>query len=139
MSIFDDDIKRLDFEDYIWFIFAILAFFNIFGDNLQKKFLRSNDKYYENKANEVYIFVTVVILIIYIYFFYRNYKAFKKVKQEDKGMYLIKLIGSALLIGGIICLLYFQYNQSDFIGTPAIWLRNFKKNVFIVYNIIFLW
>ena len=39
MSIFDDDIKRLNFEDYIWIIFAILAFLNIYGDKLQKEFI----------------------------------------------------------------------------------------------------
>lgn len=120
MSIFDDDIKRLTLEDYIWFIFAILAFLNIFGDNLQKEFLKTNDKCYEVKANNVYLFVLIIIFIIYIYFFYRNYRAFLKTNDNEKGLFLIKLIGSALLIGGAICLIYFQYNQSDFIGTPGI-------------------
>lgn len=120
MNIFSDDIKRLDFEDYIWFIFAILAFINIFGDNLQKEFIKTKDETLENKANNVYIFVLVVIFIIYIYFFYRNYKKFIEVDVNQKGLFLIRLIGSALLVGGSICLLYFQLNQSNSIGTPEL-------------------
>ena len=120
MSIFDDDIKRLNLEDYIWFIFAILVFLNIFGDNLEKEFIKTNNKEYKNKSNSVFLFVLIVVFIIYIYFFYRNYRAFIKVSDEEKGLYLIKLIGSSLLIGGAICLIYFQLNQTNFIGTPAI-------------------
>lgn len=120
MNIFDDDIKRLDLEDYIWVIFAILAFFNIYGDNLQKEFLKTNDKKYEKRANNIFLLVLVIGFFIYVYFFYRNYRVFLKTRDEDKGLFIIKLIGSALLISGSICLIYFQYKQNDFIGTPGI-------------------
>ena len=50
MSIFDDDISRLNFENYIWIIFAILAFLNIFGDKQLKKFIITGSKNYENKG-----------------------------------------------------------------------------------------
>ena len=120
MSILDNDIKRLNFEDYIWIVFAILAFLNIYGDNLQKEFLKSNNKKYETKANDVFLFVLIIGFFIYLYFFYRNYRIFLKTKDEDKGLFIIKLIGSAFLISGSICLIYFQYKQTDFIGTPGI-------------------
>ena len=120
MSIFDDDIKRLNFEDYIWILFAILSFFNIYGDYLQKEFIKSNNKKYEKNANTVFLLVLVLGFFIYLYFFYRNYKIFLKTKNEDKGIFVIKLIGSALLISGSICLIYFQYKQTNFIGTPGI-------------------
>ena len=120
MNIFDYDIKRLNFEDYIWIIFAVLAFFNIYGDNLQKEFLKTNDKNYEKKANDVFLLVLIVGFFIYLYFFYRNYRIFLKTKEEDKRLFIIKLIGSALLISGSMCLIYFQYKQTDFIGTPGI-------------------
>jgi len=120
MNIFDDDIKRLDLEDYIWFVFAILAFLNIYGDKLQKEFLVSKNKNYEISANNIFLFVLIIGFFIYLYFFYRNYRIFLKTKDEDKGIFLIKLLGSALLISGSICLIYFQYKQTDFIGTPGI-------------------
>ena len=120
MSIFDDDISRLNLEDYIWIVFAILAFLNIFGDNLLKKFIKSNNKNYENRANEIFLFTLIISFIIYIYFFYRNYVFYVKANNEEKSLLLIKLIGSALLLGGSICVAYFQIKQSDFVGTPAI-------------------
>jgi len=120
MSIFEDDIKRLTFEDYIWIVFAILSFLNIYGDNLQKEFLISNNKNYEKRANDVFLFVLIIGFIIYLYFLYRNYRIYLNTKDSEKGLFIIKLIGSALLLSGSICLIYFQYKQTDFIGTPGI-------------------
>ena len=120
MSIFDDDLKRLNLEDYIWIVFAILAFLNIVGDNLEKCFIRTNKKIYSDKASDIFMFILIISLIIYIYFFYRNYVFYIKANEKEKENLLIKLIGSSLLIGGVLCLIYFQYNQRDFIGTPAI-------------------
>ena len=116
----DNDINRLDFENYIWIVFIILSILNIIGDYFQKEFLKTNNKKFENNANNIFLIVLIVSFIIYIYFFYRNYNAYLKIGLEEKGIYLVKLIGSSLIIGGVICLLYFQINQSDFIGTPII-------------------
>ena len=55
-----------------------------------------------------------------IYFFIRNYKAFEKANDNEKKLFAIKLLGSALLISGVICLIYFQFKQVDFVGTPVI-------------------
>ena len=115
-----EELKRLDFEFYIWLVIALLAFFNIFADNLQKKFLKTNNKLYESKANKIYLFVLGVSLIIYIYFFVRNYNSYKVASSEDKSLIIVKLIGSSLIIAGALCLIYFQYKNTDFIGTPAI-------------------
>ena len=69
---------------------------------------------------DVFLFVLIIGFIIYLYFLYRNYRIFLKTKDEEKGLFIIKLIGSALLLSGSICLIYFQYKQTDFIGTPGI-------------------
>ena len=111
---------QFNFEDYIWLIFAILAFLNIYGDKLQKEFLISKDEKCEKKANDVFLFVLIIGFFIYLYFFYRNYKIFLTMNDKDKNLFLVKLIGSALLISGSICLIYFQYKQTDFVGTPGI-------------------
>lgn len=115
-----NEINRLNFEDLLWIIFIILALINIYGDYNEKEFLKTNDntfKYKSNRAFETTIFITI---IIYIYFIVRNYFAYKKAPENKKYLYKIKLLGSAFLIAGAICLLYFQRNESSFTGTPAL-------------------
>ena len=53
------EIDRLNFENFIWIIFAILSILNISGDNEEKKYLRTSNKLYEIKAN--YIFEITII------------------------------------------------------------------------------
>ena len=120
MDILNNDLERLDFENIIWIIFIVLAILNISGDNLLKDFIVTNDKSEESYANKIFLFVLVISLFIYIYFFIRNYNALENASDNEKSLFAIKLLGSALLIAGIICLIYFQSKQVDFVGAPAI-------------------
>ncbi|MGN1295902.1 MAG: hypothetical protein ACI4U5_05785 [Bacilli bacterium] len=119
-NIFNDDIKRLNFEDYIWIIFVFLCFLNIYGNQLEKIYLRTNKAYYRNKSNSAYILALVIVFIIYGYFIIRNYSQFKKASQKDKGLYLVKVLGSVIVLTGIVLLIYFQENEVNFVGSPGI-------------------
>lgn len=118
MRIFDNDLTRLNFEDYIWIIFIGLGILNIVGDKYLKDYIKTNNKEDEKIANKIFLFILIISLLIYIYFFIRNIYAYEKCNEEEKELFFVKVFGSALVIGGIICLIYFQYNQNDFIGTP---------------------
>ncbi len=113
-------INRLKLEDLIWIIFIILSVANIYGDKLEKDYLRTNNKKLDEKANLVFEIILIVTFFIYIYFWQRNYNDYKKASIENKKLFMVKLLGSSFLIAGIICLLYFQSKNSGFIGTPAI-------------------
>lgn len=119
MDIFNNDLDRLNFENFIWIIFIGLALLNIVGDYLLKEFIKNNNQSDESRANKIFLFVLVVTFFIYLYFFIRNFNALEKANEEDKRVFSIKLLGSAFLIAGVICLIYFQFKQVDFIGTPA--------------------
>lgn len=116
----DREIKRLNFEDLLWVIFIGLAILNIVSNDNQKKYVISNDQYYEDRANSISIFVLIVLLFVYIYFFVRNYNMYSnKINATDTDF--IKVIGSIFFILGTLCLLYFQVNSEDnFIGSPEI-------------------
>jgi hypothetical protein len=114
------EIRRLDFEDLLWVIFAILSILNIYGDYNDKEYLKTNNKMYDDTSSRVFEFTLTVTFFIYLYFLIRNYNAYSKVSAESKNLYLIKLFGSALLIGGVIALIYFQKNENSFIGSPAL-------------------
>ena len=113
-------INRLNFEDLIWIIFIFLSVANIYGDKLEKDYLKTNNKKLDKNANIVFEIILIVTFFIYVYFWQRNYKDYKSASKENKNLLMIKLLGSSFLIAGIICLLYFQTKNSGFIGTPAI-------------------
>lgn len=112
----NNEINRLNFEDILWEIFAILSILNVVSNSNQKKFVITGDQYYEDKVNKISIFVLIVLLCIYLYFFLRNYNMYKN-KLDANTADLIKVMGSIFFILGTLCLLYFQVNSDDnFIG-----------------------
>lgn len=106
----EDMVKRLNFENLIWIVFIIVAAFDIYGDELIKKGLTQNDQQARQKANKVFIIVTLISVFIYLYFFYRNYTDYKKYHNKS---YEVRLIGSILFLAGILCLLYFQTTTTN--------------------------
>lgn len=119
MNIFNNDLERLNFEDFLWILFIGLALLNIVGDNLLKEFIIDNNAEDSVKANNIFLFVLVVTFFIYLYFFIRNFNALERASEDNRRLLFIKLLGSTFLIAGIICLIYFQSKQTNFIGTPA--------------------
>lgn len=103
-------IKRLNFENVIWLTFIIVSIVDIYGDELIKKGVRFGDNESKKKANNLFLFVALISILVYIYFFYRNYTDYKKYKNDN---YLIRLIGSILILTGTICLLFFQIASSQ--------------------------
>lgn len=115
-----DELKRLKFEDFLWITFAILCIINVYGDYNDKEFLITKNKIYKDKSNNIFEITLIVTFLIYLYFLKRNYKFYKKADFKDKELYSIKVLGSVFLLMGVICLIYFQTNQSSFIGSPAL-------------------
>lgn len=116
----NEEINRLEFENILWLIFAIVCLLNIVGDYEEEMYIKNNDYNYKNKANKVFELTLSVTFLIYVYFAFRNYNALNKASDEMKSLYEIKLLGSIFLIAGVVCLLYFQFNQKNFIGSPAL-------------------
>lgn len=114
------ELERLNFEDCLWILFAVLCFANVYGDYNDKEYLKTHNANFQVKSNQIFEFTLIVTLFIYIYFFLRNYKFYEEAEEQKKQLYLIKLLGSSLLIAGVICLIYFQSHQESFIGAPAL-------------------
>jgi len=114
------EIERLNFEDILWVIFIMLSILNIVSNNCQKNYVKSNEQFYEDRANNISIFVLLILFFVYLYFFFRNYNMYNNKDNPSKTDF-IKVAGSLLFIIGTLCLLYFQVNSDDnFIGGPAL-------------------
>ena len=109
-------VKRLSFENIVWFTFIIISALDIYGDELLKKELLYNDKVSGERANKVFFWVIIVSILIYGYFFLRNYNDYKKYKTES---YQVRLTGSILILVGVICLLYFQITTKNKTDSPS--------------------
>ena len=111
-----DLIKRLNFENFIWITFIIVAILDIYGVELIKKSIQNNNAVFKEKADNLFLFVGLISLIIYIYFLYRNYTDYKKYYTKD---YSIRLFGSIFVFVGTLCLFYFQLSTIDFDDLPS--------------------
>ena len=115
-----NSLNRLKFEDFLLVLFIILSLLNIYGNQNEKSYLKTSSPIYKNKANEIFKFTIIITIIIYTYFFIRNYHSYRMSKEHEKHIFIIKLLGSAFLIAGAVCLLYFQSKESSFSGSPAL-------------------
>lgn len=115
-----NEFQRLNFEDILWILVALLSIMNLLGDNLEKDYLKSKNKNFKCKSNILFVLTIMATLLIYIYFFIRNYNALENATDDKKELYVIKLLGSIFLISGALCLLYFQMKQSSFVGSPSL-------------------
>lgn len=88
------EINRLNFEDFLWILFATLCFLNVYGDYNEKEYLKTNVNFFETKSNYIFELTIIITLFIYIYFFLRNYKFYQKADEKDKNLYSIKVLGS---------------------------------------------
>ena len=88
-----NEINRLNFEDILWVVFIILSILNIVSNNLQKRFVISEYKIYEDKANNISIKVLIILVFIYLYFFVRNYRMYNN-KEMPTDYDFVKVIGS---------------------------------------------
>lgn len=119
MKTIEEEINRLNFEDWLFIIVIILTILNIYGDQIQKQYIKTNNKDYLTKSTCIFLFVLIVSSFIYLYFVKRNYNIYKNASPNEKKVLSIKLLGSVLLYIGILLLIYFQIKDSNFIGAPA--------------------
>lgn len=115
-----NELKRIKFENFLWFVFAALCIINIYGDYNDEEYLKTHNNAFKTRSNYIFEFTLIVTFLIYVYFFLRNYKAYNKATVEDKQLYSIKLLGSCFLLAGVLCLIYFQTKQTSFVGSPAL-------------------
>ena len=57
-------IERLTIENYIWAIYIVIAFLNIYGDELVKKNLRFNDEVANKKALNLFRKIIIANIVI---------------------------------------------------------------------------
>ena len=68
----EDQIKNLTTEEILSSAFIVLGILSIYGDELQKKYIQTKNKAYEEQANSIFDLILLITLILYLIFLYRN-------------------------------------------------------------------
>ena len=113
-----EEIKNLEVDQSLSGIFILLSVATIIGDQFVKKYYINKDKNAYITAKKIFISSLIVTLLIYIYFLKKSKDGYYKeiLQREESFPHLIRLIGSALLVVGIPCLLFFQITDDELTG-----------------------
>ena len=108
-----NDLKELEIEKILSMIFIILSILEIYGSSLEQKYIKTNDRYYDDKNKKISIFTTIVTLIIYFYFLKINIKDYLNTNVKEQELYSINIFGTLLIIIGTFLGLYFQIENNN--------------------------
>ena len=103
-----NELRRLNFEDYLFLFYGGIIIFNIVGNYYEKEYLKYHQRMDKIKYNNIFEIVFILTFFIYIYLFVRNYNQYKQAPNNEKNVYLIRLLGAGFLIAGILCFIYYQ-------------------------------
>ena len=120
MNNTEEMIKDGNTEDFLSSIFIILGLLSIYGDQVQKKYIQTNNQEYQKQANNIFDTIIFITFILYIFFLYRNYKNYEKAPKQKKELFQVRLLGSCFFLAGILCTMYFQFNNRNYAGVPEL-------------------
>ncbi len=112
------EIQKLNIDQSLSGVFILLSIATIIGDEFVKKYYKTQDPKAYVSAKNLFIGALIISLLIYLYFLKESKNAYyeKIVDKEDVFPYIIRLIGSTLLVVGIVCLIYFQIAEEELTG-----------------------
>lgn len=116
----EEQINNLTTEEILSGTFIVLGLLSIYGDEIQKKYVRTSSEDYEKKANSIFNLILFITIILYLVFLYRSVKSYQKASIRSKDLFGVKLLGGLFFLAGIICTAYFQLNIKTVTEAPEI-------------------
>ena len=92
MNNTEEMIKDLNTEDFLSSIFIILGLLSIYGDQVQKKYIQTNNQEYQKQANNIFDTIIFITFILYIFKYFKNIdssiiKIMKKLPNKKKSYF----------------------------------------------------
>ena len=106
----NNKIKEIETDELIWIIFIILSIINIYGDELYKKSLTTNNQK-SNITKQIFLLTAISSLLIYFYFLSNSYKELQN--TDNIELQKTKITGIILIIIGNILIIYFNINEKE--------------------------
>lgn len=116
MDDLNKQIKLINNEDIVWYIYFFIIISALFTNYLEKKYLYDKNKYNKELAQKINTIILVVAFFIYLYFLklaYDNAKdAYKSNDIKNRRICMERLIVSTLfLVAGAIAI-YTDYDNN---------------------------
>lgn len=107
-------IHELTIDEWIWVIFIVLSFLNIFGDEIEKHFATYHEKKDKEISRKIFNFTVFSSFLIYIYLLSFRYKKYKELKMKHENVTLagIRCIASIFVVIAAALFLYAQLTDS---------------------------
>lgn len=118
----NEKINNIESDEIFGGIFILISLIQIYGNEILKKFYKTNNINDYAKAKKIFIGALIITLLIYLYFtkkYQTNYYE-KLIKNKESFPSLIRLLGGIFLVVGITCLLYYQVTADELSGETPI-------------------
>lgn len=107
--------KDLKIEDFIWLIYFLILFGNLYSNKLEEDNLFNKNKTDSKTISLINLTILIIVFFIYLYFFYRSYRDYKNSfyseNERKKQLNALVLVASILfLIAGFISI-YVELNS----------------------------
>lgn len=107
--------KDLKIEDFIWLIYFLILFGNLYSNKLEEDNLLNKNKIDSKAISLINLTILIIVFFIYLYFFYRSYRDYKNSfyseNERKKQLNALVLVASILfLIAGFISI-YVELNS----------------------------
>jgi len=105
----NERLKKLEIEDFIWYICIILILLSIYGNTIERDYFLTNNEKSKKEYLTLQTIIFSIAVIIYLYYFYDSLTDYQKLNsfdsQKKKTLTTANLLSSALiLLAGIILL-----------------------------------
>ena len=112
-----EELKRINIEDFIWYIYIFIIAFNIYSNYLEKEYVKTKNPLAKKKFQTINNNILIIILIIYLYFLYISLKDYNNLKYNDtlkrKKLTTLALLASLLFVIGGAITLYISLNNPE--------------------------
>ena len=115
MNSYNKELRLLNNEDIVWYIYLFIIIFALFTNKLEKEYLVTKNKYQKKLAQNINTLILIVAFFIYLYFLSVSWQNLQNnnLNIHKKRVGLERLIVNILFLvaGGIA--IYADYDNNN--------------------------
>ncbi len=117
-----DRIRELRIDEWVWWLFIGLSFFNIIGDEFEKDYCTYHSIGKKLISHDIFTFTIFASLLIYLYLEYHRFEKIGDLKRKgvNASLWEIRSLGGFLVCVATVLFLYCQIVDFDFVNPQIV-------------------